>query len=602
MGLFQKAVETYDTMSYRAGKVFAEEKEPLAPMFHITARAGIEIVLDQAGTFIEAHLVDSKAPKIIIPVTEKSMGRTSKAAAKCPHPLCDHLGYLLPCNQTEYSCFLKQLSDWANSEFTTPKLQAILRYVQTGTILDDLSGAGIIQLNEAGRPKNEKLMVCWSVNGLGEGASGPCWEDLELMKAFSGYTASKLPGASPVLCMLSGEIASPAGMYPKGIVPAHGNAKLISSNDTRGFTYRGRFLKDWQVATVSDTASQKAHCALRWLVANQGVAFGPRTFLCWSPRGCPVPEIDHPMMRGTSWRAADPTQYRQQLSQVLSGWKKDLPEHEGVVITAFDAATDGRLAVAYYNELPASDFLQRLYSWDETCCWEKEPCGVQSPSLRQILINAFGTLQEGKLKSDDRILAKQMQRLIACRVDKAFFPLDIEQALVEKASNLQIYKSKTEKETARLRGNLLFVTCAVIRKYHIDHLKEELSMSLDTENRDRSYLFGRLLAIAEAVENSTYTDDDRRETNAMRMQKIFALRPLSIWRMLEEKLVPYYRRLSPGQQGYYRKITQEIVDKLPSSDKNLNQKLDDIYLIGYYHQRAHCRKKPDDQTDNNEEE
>ncbi len=127
-------------------------------------------------------------------------------------------------------------------------------------------------------------------------------------------------------------------------------------------------------------------------------------------------------------------------------------------------------------------------------------------------------------------------------------------------------------------------------------------MSLDTENRDRSYLFGRLLAVAEAVENSTYTNDDRRETNAMRMQKIFALRPLSIWRMLEEKLESYYRRLSPGLQGYYRKITQEIVDKLPPLDNDLNQKLDDIYLIGYYHQRAYCRKKSDDQAENNEEE
>lgn len=121
-------------------------------------------------------------------------------------------------------------------------------------------------------------------------------------------------------------------------------------------------------------------------------------------------------------------------------------------------------------------------------------------------------------------------------------------------------------------------------------------MALDKNCSDRSYLFGRLLAIVEAVENSTYTDENRRETNAMRMQKAFALRPMSTWRFLEEKLESYYKQLKPGLRQYYRKLTQEVVDKLPVSDGNLNQKLEDIYLLGYYHQRAYRTEKPDQQT------
>ena len=118
-------------------------------------------------------------------------------------------------------------------------------------------------------------------------------------------------------------------------------------------------------------------------------------------------------------------------------------------------------------------------------------------------------------------------------------------------------------------------------------------MALDQNNCDRSYLFGRLLAIAEAVENSTYTDEDRRETNAVRMQKAFSLRPMTTWRILEEKLTPYYKQLDPGLRQYYRKLIQEIVDKLSASNIDLNQKLDDIYLLGYYHQRAYRREKSD---------
>ena len=106
-------------------------------------------------------------------------------------------------------------------------------------------------------------------------------------------------------------------------------------------------------------------------------------------------------------------------------------------------------------------------------------------------------------------------------------------------------------------------------------------------------VFGRLLAIADAVENSTYTSEDRRETNALRMQKAFALRPMATWRVLEEKLAPYYKQLKPGLRQYYRKLTQEIVDKLSFSDGVLNQKLDDIFLLGYYHQRAYRTEKTD---------
>ena len=592
MGLLQKAVETYDAMAHRAGKVYEEEKEPLAPVSHIMARAQIEITLDQDGRFISARAAAKDEPKIIIPVTEESSGRTS---APCAHPLCDQLGYVSPYDAQKHALYVDGLSNWVDSEYGHPKLQAILAYVRRGTILADLSGAGIIQLTAEGGPNDEKMMVCWVVNGLGEEWSGPCWTDLMLMKAFIDYSCAKRKDTPPALCMVSGTMEPPAGQHPKGIVSINGNAKLISANDSSGFTFRGRFDQDWQAATVSYEASQKAHSALRWLVANQGVPFGGRTFLCWNPMGIQVPKVTGPMGRksGGTQRAANPTQYRQQLREALSGWKEELPQSAGVVIAAFDAATTGRLAVTYYNELLASDFLDRLHYWEDTCCWENGPYGVQSPSLFQIVNWAFGTPRNGKIEIDDRILAQQIQRLVACRVDKAPFPPDMERALVEKASHLLLYEGEN-------RQKLLFTACAAIRKYHYDdHLKEEWDMALDKNCSDRSYLFGRLLAVADDLENSTYTDEDRRETNAIRMQKAFTLRPMATWRMLWDKLRPYAKRLAqsrPGLYKYYQNTIDEILGRFSPFDGTLNQQLDDIYLLGYSHQRAYRTEKTVEQT------
>ncbi len=589
MGLLQKACETYDCMADRAGKVYEGEKEPLAPISHIMARAQIEITLNQDGRFISARVVAKEEPKIIIPVTEKSAGR---AKEPCAHPLCDQLGYVSPCDEKKHALYIDALSNWVDSEYTHPKLKPILTYVRNGTMLSDLSKAGIIQLTAEGKPSDEKWMVCWIVNGLGEQWSGPCWTDRALMKAFTDYSYAERADMESALCMISGAMDSPAGQHQKGVVALHGNAKLISANDTSGFTFRGRFNQAWQAATVSYTASQKAHNALRWLVANQAVSFGDRTFLCWNPQGIEVPKVTGLMRRSRGEserkRVANPTQYRQQLQKALLGWKETLPQSAGVVIAAFDAATTGRLAATYYNELLASDFLDRLYDWEDTCCWDNGFGGIWSPSLDQIVNYAFGVPRTGEPEPDKRILAQQMQRLVICRIDKAPFPLDVERALVEKAANLHLYKGKYQQK-------MLFTVCAVIRKYHYDHLKEEWDMALDKNCSDRSYLFGRLLAVADALENSTYSDDDRRETNAMRMQKMFSTRPMATWRTLWDKLGPYRKRLAqakPGLYRYYQNTIDEILDRLSPFDSALNQRLDDIYLLGYSHQRAYRTEKP----------
>lgn len=598
MGLLQKACETYDAMAYRAGILYANEEEPLAPIFHIMARPQIKITLNQDGAFATAQKLEKDAPKIIIPVTEDSAGRTVKAA-ELPHPLCDYLRYLLPRNQVEYGCYVSQLSDWANSAFSHPKLHAVLTYVQGATIEADLARAGI--------KADEKDMVCWVVVGLGETLSGPCWTDKALMKAYIDYTTAKQADASTALCMVSGEMEVPAGQHPKGIVPINGNAKLISANDSSGFTYRGRFEDESQAATVGSVSSQKAHTALRWLIANQSVAYGGRNFLCWSPQGVRIPRVTEPMGRKdgkTGQRTANPSEYKKKLQEALSGWKEDLPKTVGVVIAAFDAATTGRLAVMYYNELLASDFLDRLHDWEASCCWLNGPFGIQSPSLFQIVSWAFGTPRNGKVEVDERILKQQMQRLAACRIDQAPFPPDIKQALVERASNLQLFSEKAGEKEAEAKGrkyprtDLLFTACAAIRKYHYDHAKEEWDMGLDKTCTDRSYLFGRLLAIADAIENSTYTDEDRRETNAIRMQKIFTLRPMATWAALWDRLTPYKKRLAqskPGLYRYYQNMIDEILGSLSPSDNTLNQPLEDIYLLGYSHQRAYRTEKNDEQ-------
>ena len=93
MGLLQRAIETYDANTALIG-VYRDGHEPLAPIGHILTSANIEITLNAQGKFLAARKVDKKEPKILIPVTEESDGRTSTGFTA--HPLCDRLMYIAP--------------------------------------------------------------------------------------------------------------------------------------------------------------------------------------------------------------------------------------------------------------------------------------------------------------------------------------------------------------------------------------------------------------------------------------------------------------------------------------------------------------------------
>lgn len=575
MGLLQKAVETYESHIAYAGDHRAGASM-MAPVGHIVTRADLDVTIDRDGHFISASVVDKSEPKIVIPATESSAGRTS---APCAHPLCDQIGYLMPENETKYQLYIDQLGQWMESEYGHPKLGPVLSYVRSGTLLTDLLAFGAVKLNEDGKPENEKLLVRWRV--LGEDPE-ECWLDRSLFDAFTRWYSMK-NGDGHGLCMVTGEETAPAGQHPKGIIPINGNAKLISANDSSGFTYRGRFIEEWQAASVGYMASQKAHNALRWLAQEQGVIFGGRTFLCWNPQGRTVTPAAMPFMRPPK-PIFRPTEYRDALKKTLEGMKAEWKPTDGVVLAAFDAATTGRLSVTYYNELSGSDFFQRLHDWDAACCWLDWRFGIQSPPLWQIVNCAFGTQQTEKgvtrLKTDDRIMRQMMQRLISCRVDRAAMGADIVKALVSRASRPLAYDEP-------VRENLLFTACAVIRKYRYDKFKEEWEMALEPEKKDRSYQFGRLLAVMEKVERDTY-DGDGREPNAIRMQSVFCQRPMYAANNLEKQLErAYFPRLHPAGRIWYKNLIGQIMAAISEfPQEEWNRPLDDSYLMGYYLQRT----------------
>lgn len=604
--------QTYEANKHLAGK--ADEKVPLPLPAHMAATAQIEITLDLDGNFQRASVLAKEDGRTMIPVTEASASRASGIA---PHALCDNLSYVagdlirfLPNAkkaEEKHENYAEQLREWCESDCAHPKVRAVYRYIAQKCMTADLIRAGILETEDgrltakkvSGQPC-EKALVRFRI--LGTEPEG-VFEDPSLFDRYTNYYFSRQPGQKDI-CYLSGERETAAANHPKGIVAAKYNAKLLSANDTQNFTFRGRFATAGEACAVGYGASQKVHGALTWLAAKQGIVVGTkdkRTYICWNPKGKPtvnfrdVNELFETEPEDEQKEAGAFTEesYQYRLKNTLAGYRNELADNDDIVIMGLDAATTGRLAILYYNELKASDFYDRIEKWYAGCAWYNRIYGegksryaVQSPKLERIVDCGFGIQRESSLKTDDRVMKEQVQRLIFCMLDGQPIPWDMVQALWRRASMPLAY-------TRGNRERLLFTACAVIRKYYNDIGKgDEVTLKLDENNHDRSYLFGRLLAIGEYVERSTFDREETREPNAIQLQNAFTQHPMKTWSVIEGALLPYFQKLPPGLRLYCKHMITEIMVKVREEDQNrLNHPLNEKYLIGYYLQRKELYTK-----------
>lgn len=595
MGLLQRAIETYDASAALAG-VYREGHEPLAPISHIIANAHIEITLNKQGEFRGAKLLDKKDRKTIIPVTEDSGGRANKLAA---HPLCDQIKYVAPDDEEAHGLYLRELCTWEESAYSHPILSAVRAYVEGKTIITDLLNCGIIKANTVHEDKTIKQMIRWRVDGC-EPEEPDCWKNRKLFSLFQDYYDSVICDRDRALCMVNGKMDLPAAKHPCGVVSNLYRAKLISANDGSGFTYRGRFLDERQAATVGYIASQKAHNALRWLASEQGVRefSGKRIFLCWNPEGKAVPQPMRRVPRAETAPVRKPSDYKKQLQGTLLSFREDhqLKNEDRAVLVSFDAATTGRLAVTYYNEIGLETFLRRMEDWDGHCCWYAGKLGIQAMSLLDIVDCAFGVERKNFLETDEGIRGQHLQRLLHCKMNGGIFPLDILRALTQRASSPLGY------EKANWR-RILRTACAALQKYRYDTKQGGNEMAWALDKKNRSFQYGRLLAAMERLEEDYYSKtQEGRQTNAIKYMSEFKRRPFTVFERVNQHLqLAYLGRVEPWQAARYKRLVGEIVGILREfPEEELNRPLEDIYLMGYELQRNAFFTKND--TDDNTEE
>jgi CRISPR-associated protein Csd1 len=615
--------ETYEANLDQVGKIEIKHNGnefTLLPVSHTTQTAHIEVRVTTDGNFHSASLIDGNDAITVIPCTEDSASRSGTKIA--PYPLHDKISYVAGDfvayggeikKEEPFSYYIKQLEDWATSPYATDKVKSIYTYVKKGQLIRDLVKEGILYLDSDGKlikkwkkeyeelyeekPKifsvvageQESAFVRFTVYSPDDTLTS-VWKDKEMFQSFMKYY-NHLLGEKDI-CYVTGEYLPSTEKHANKIRNSGDKAKLISGNDTSGFTYRGRFKDSKQVASISYEVSQKAHNALKWLINRQGKIIDNRVFLVWGNEDLHILNTNDDtydyslnfLKNSTEKKervSYTQTDFANEFSKALEGYRHDLTSKSNINIMILDSATTGRLAVLYYRNLNKEEYLKRLYKWHSTCIWRhsyrKNENGnrvyfIGAPATKDIAFAAYGP------NASDKVVKGLMERIIPCIVDDRNIPKDIVRSAFYRASN-PVGMDMWEWEKT------LSIACALINK------KEGYTVSLDKESNDRDYLFGRLLAIADVLERSALNPDENRSTNAIRYMNSFAKHPERTWKTIQESLQPYQMRL--GKKGnYFSRLIDDVASRIGIEDFN-NKPLSGRYLLGFYSQRHELYQKND---------
>ncbi|MBF0132048.1 MAG: type I-C CRISPR-associated protein Cas8c/Csd1 [Magnetococcales bacterium] len=629
MGWMQKLYETYNCSA-----------SAMLPVSHTKQQAHIEITIDMDGNFKRAKVIDKE--ETLIPATEQSAGRTGQRPP--PHPLCDKVQYCAAdypdfggAKLSFFKDYETLLNQWCQSEFSHPKARAVLTAIQRRNVVSILVREKILFVDANNKlpvqwtgegdppklyallqPKKDKnsnetvrdqgdAFIRWRVEESGRDLG--VWEDPSLIQAWTAFDAST--NVNKGVCMVSGAgNASLALNHPKRIRHSGDGAKLISANDASGYTFRGRFTDNTgqQGCGIGHEVSQKAHSALRWLIEKQSYRNGDQVIVSWAVSGAKIPDpfvntmaLLDPESQETDQDDAESSatgeHFARRLALKMAGYRAELGNTHDIVVMGLDSATPGRMSIVYYRELAGSEFLDRIESWHDTYQWHqdfgKEQKFIGVPSPKEIAEAAYGR------RLDDKLRKATVERLLPCIIDGLILPQDLMDATVRRVCNRTAYERDKQGRQWEWEKHL-GIACALYRGYQRKKHNEEFAMALEKERTTRDYLFGRLLAVADHMENrALYLAQEKRESNASRLMQRFADHPSSTWRTIELSLAPYKSRLQAKRGGFLHEMNGLLDEIINAFDRDAfvsDDRLSGEFLLGFHTQRHQLKARNADTT------
>ncbi|MBZ2122892.1 type I-C CRISPR-associated protein Cas8c/Csd1 [Streptococcus gordonii] len=597
----------------------------LLPLYHTSLKSNgkniILVKLEQNGSFYKAGFM-SDNQTIIFPVTGDSVARSGSNPS--PHPLVDKFSYyVLEANQSQYDNFHEQLTSWIAycdegkvKDFLMKIRNFILQTDFLSSILQSLygdhyqrEGLKITYSDSDGKNKTVDLSAYFlefSIVLFNGYKDESVTSYKELHQSYISFVTANQDNLGK--CNISGRTEQITNKH-RGLM---GNAKIISVSN-KGEAYKGRFKEREDVFSVGYETSEKIHLMIKYLLENKNSSTwleSSQYLINWfSDDLANESQLDivKPVFNELFEDAEDerdshifikPNEENNKIGSSFIKGQKLFSNDATYYVAILNKTSNGRIALKYFRQVQVSQLLKNLETWQENYSWEaKTKSGnykLRTPTFNEIINSAYGVDRERYLELDNgSFKSDQYQQLVTALIDGRSIP----NTIVKKLEDNIRQRQKYSKHWYQVQQ----ISLAVLQKQY----GREFTPMLDHRETDRSYLFGRLLAIYELFEAQRYALDgssQERITNAERYWNAYTGQPAKMMNHLENKIKPYEEVLKLNRPGIWHKLEKErkeIIQLLTPSygNKEFTQPLDYKFIFGYYAEKQFYYTK---QTKENE--
>lgn len=614
MDFFTSLLKTYEKAE-EIGLVDQQngDNPVLLPLYHTSLKSNgkniISVKLDQDGSFYKAEVMADNQT-IIFPVTANSVARSGSNPD--PHPLVDKFSYYISeVSQSQYDNFHKQLASWI-AYCEEGKVKDFLMKIQHFILQTDFLSS-ILQSLYGEHYQREGLKITYSDSDEKNKTVDLSAYFLEFsIVQFHGFKDESVTSYKALhqsfisfmtanqdnlkTCNISGRMEQITNKH-RGLM---GNAKIISVSN-KGEAYKGRFKEREDVFSVGYETSEKIHLMIKYLLENKNSStwLGSSQYLInWFSDDLVnesqldiVKPIFNDLFEDDEEESLVPIKPNEESRQIGSSFikgQKLFGNDATYYIAILNKTSNGRIALKYFRQVQVSQLLKNLETWQEDHSWEaKTKSGnykLRTPTFNEIINAAYGVDRERYLELDnDSFKSDQYQQLVTALIDGNPIPSTIVKKLEANIKQRQKYP----KHWSQVQQ----ISLAILHKQY----RREFKPMLDHENTNRSYLFGRLLAIFELMESKKYEienpNKDKKEsnriTNAERYWNAYTSQPAKLMMNLTNKIKPYEEAVRLNAYGIFHKLDKEraeIVQLLSPqmAKKDINDPLDYQFIFGYY--------------------
>jgi CRISPR-associated protein Csd1 len=550
--------------------------------------------------------------RLVVPQPPK---RTSGVAAGF---LCDNAGYLLGHDgkdnaerATEQFAASRALHELVLAVVDDPAAAPILAFVHSW---DPAKAADVL----AGQPK--EMATGWLV--LRDADSGRFFHEMPVIRAaWERYRAAA--DAPRGQCLVTGRTDEPvARVHPpiKGI-PDPGSLRaewaLVSFNCDSFSSYgKSQNLN----APIGATAAFAYTTALNHLLrpdSRRKLRIGDAAVVVWAERATPAEAIvaslfgalsnDNDEGDAAEENRASPVQ--DQLRRIAAGlWAKE-PEFETDEDVRFFvlglAPNAARLQLRFFYMSTLAELLHNLQQHCRDILLQTPEPGVKVPTLWALARESLPKDKDGRARTDANA-QKKLDKLLGDLARAVLTGLDYPQSLLPIV--LDRFRSDRRLTPARLG---LVKGCINRHRRIAGGFEPEIAMSLDETSNEPGYLFGRLFALLENMQELSRGAAGRNQpTIRDRFIGAASVTPLSVFPYLLHLEFAHERKAKRDHPGIAHAAARNLgalIDRVGDFDPQLHPHQQGLFFIGYYHQRqarfaGRAADSAESETDQNEEE